>query len=205
MSVSNYLPALQDLLQNIQNITPASSSSSTQQQAALQTIANTGVAENSSFQNLIASSAQSRIDKYIDLSHRLVDYNEIYNTNKYVQGELATETNRMGNLKNNLKNKIFISKQKSMGYRYEKSKTKFLMNLFLFSVFVFIILIALTSAQLAGSLTLTTFYIIVATIVVVYILIILLYISSNAYRTHSDWEKYHFSSMNKDKNSGQCK
>ena len=108
MSVQQYLPALQTLLKDIQNMTPAESSTSTQQSQALATIANTGISDNQDFQNLIYSSANQRVSKYIDMSHRLVDYNEIYNTNKYVEGELQDESERIGGLKNNIKNKIFL-------------------------------------------------------------------------------------------------
>jgi hypothetical protein len=193
-TISQYYPTLQPLLADIQDMIPTGRSSNQQQRAALQTIANTSVAENQEFKDLLANSLDDKVNKYVDISHRLDDYNEIYNTNKYLNKELKTSEKKMKELSDTLKNKIFISKQKSMMYEYERNKLKFYRALFLASCFLVITLLVLVGVHLTGQLAEKTLYIVTGGALALYLLGVYIIIYSNSFRSHTDWDKYNWAS-----------
>ena len=87
--IGQYYPPLQSLLSEIQGMVPPGPSSNAQQGQALSQIVNAATAENAQFKGLLASSLDDQVTKYVDVSNRLNDFNEIYNTNKYIKKELT--------------------------------------------------------------------------------------------------------------------
>jgi uncharacterized membrane protein len=203
--IAQFYPTLQPLLRDIQEMVPAGSSTTQQQSQALTTIANTNTAENQEFKTKLESSLTDHVSKYVGLTHRLNDYNEIYNTNKYIGTELKKADKEMNSVTRKLKNKIHISKQKSQMYEYQRNRLKFLKSLFLVSCFVIIDLLVLVAANLSGLIPTKLFYILIGVSVAIYLFIVYMLVYANSFRSHTDWNKFYWSSVNQEKNSETCK
>lgn len=202
--INQYYPTLQPVLSGIQDMIPSGKSTNVEQQRALTAMANATVAENQVFKDTLSNSLQSQVDKYVDLSYRLNDYNEIYGTNKYLQKELKSSEDKLGKLSAKLKNKIFISKQKSQMYEYQRNKILFYKNLFLFSCFVIVELMALVGSHLAGQISAKLLYIVTGISVTIYLIIVFMWIYTNSFRSHTDWDKYMWTTVGKSTSSGTC-
>lgn len=203
--ISQYYPTLQPLLSDIQDMIPTGKSSNEQQQAALAQISNASVAENQAFKDQLTGSLKSQVDQYVDVSYRLNDYNEIFNTNQYLEKELRSSERKLENLSSKLKNKIFISKQKSQAYEYKRNKIEFYKSLFLLSCFVIVFLITCAGYHLTGGMTPKAFYITTGITIFIYLIIVYLMVYRNSYRSHTDWHKYVWESASQEKNSGTCR
>jgi len=203
--INQYYPTLQPLLGNVQKMVPNGSSTSDGQKNALQEIAYQGTAEDGDFRSKLASSLNDQVSKYIEVSHRLNDYNEIYNTNSYIDKELKTSKKEITGVTQKLKNRIYSSKQKSQLYEYEKNKLSFYKSLFLVSCFVIVDLITLVGVHLQGVISEKTLYVVTGVSAGIYLLIVFVLVYANSFRTHTDWNKFYWESMNKDKNSMSCK
>ena len=193
--ISQYYPVLQPLLTRTQEMIPTGASTADQQKEVLNSITNAYNAENSQFKNTLSRSLGSQVDKYIDLSHRLNDYNEIHNTNAYIKNELEKAGGDLKKLTEKLKNKIYISKQKSLLYNYEKNKLAFYKALFLISCFVLVDLMTIVTAHMNGLITIKTLYYIIGITAVIYVIAVYLIAYSNSRRTHTDWNKFVWSSV----------
>jgi lipopolysaccharide export LptBFGC system permease protein LptF len=202
--ITQYYPTLQPLLADIQQMIPAGQSTATQQSNALNNIANTYTAESPEFRAYLESSLEDKVDKYIGISHRLNDFNEIYNTNKYIDKELRKEQYRIDDTTNKLKNKIYISKQKAQMYEYETNKLKFYKNLFLLTVALAITLMVFATYNLNNYIAPKAFYVLTGIAVFIYIVIVFVLLYANSYRSHTDWNKYNWGNISNNSNGQSC-
>jgi lipopolysaccharide export LptBFGC system permease protein LptF len=202
--ITQYYPTLQSLLSDIQQMVPAGQSTTVQQSNALNNIANTYSAESSEFKTYLESSLEDKVDKYIGISHRLNDFNEIYNTNKYIDKELRKEQSRIDDTTNKLKNKIYISKQKAQMYEYETNKLKFYKNLFLLTVALAIILMVFATYNLNNYIAQKAFYVLSGIAVFIYIGIVFVLLYANTYRSHTDWNKYNWGDISNNNGNNNC-
>jgi lipopolysaccharide export LptBFGC system permease protein LptF len=203
-AVTDYQKQLEETLSTVRSITRVADNDPLAQKAALTSIANKNMIENQAYLENIKGTLDTQIDKYVSLSHRLNDYNEIYNTNKYIKKELATHNRDMDSLTSNLRNKIYISKQSSQIQSYETNKLRFWRGWFLFSAFVILALCTVAGAHMQGNISENVFYAILGVVAILYLTIFIVMATANAYRSHLDWYKYYWASMNKD-NEGGCK
>ena len=193
--LSQFYPILQPTLTEIQNIVSSGTSTNAQQSQAVAHLANQSTAETTEYKNQLAATLQDQASKYVDLSQRLNDYNEIYNTNAYIAGELHRGEKGMNHTTKQLKNSIYISKQQSVMYEYQKNKLQFYKGLFLVSCFVIIDMLTVTGVHLNGLITSKMLYIVAGVSAVVYLCVVFFLVYSNSYRSHTDWNKYDWSSL----------
>lgn len=201
--VNRYYDPLQSTMNEVQQLVPKTNSTTQHQREAVQKIALGRVAENSQFTNEIQDKLQGRVDKYVELSHRLNDYNEIYNTNKYISDELERTNQRVDATKNKLKNTIYVSKQKTQTYEYEKFKWAYYRTLLLVTAFVVIDLLTVVGIHLQGGVSETYLYVIMGITALAYVVIMSVFIYSNSFRSKSDWNKYMWQGINQS-SSGSC-
>lgn len=188
--IGQYYPPLQSLLSEIQGMVPPGPSSNAQQGQALSQIVNAATAENAQFKGLLASSLDDQVTKYVDVSNRLNDFNEIYNTNKYIKKELTKADRELEHKEKQLKSMIYITKQKSQMYDYERNKLNFYRNLFLVSCFVIVELLVMVAVHLNGLTSAKWLYTTVGISVAAYLLVVYIIVYSNSYRSHQDWNKF---------------
>jgi hypothetical protein len=203
--ISQYYPTLQPLLTDIQNMIPPGQATNAQQNQALQEIVNRYNAENNTFKELLSSSLGDKVNKFQTISSTLQDYNEIYNTNKYIHKELNVSERDVKKMKENLKNNIYIAKQKSQMYEYKKNKFNFYKAIFLVSCFIIVDLLSFTGLHLNGIISSKTLYMIMGVSVVIYLIIVMIIIYSNSFRSNFDWNKFNWESVNSNTSQGSCK
>lgn len=202
--IGQYYPTLQPLLSQIQDMVPAGQSTNDQQNQALAQIANQYTSENAQFKGQLASTLNDQVGKYVDLSHRLNDYNEIYNTNAYIDQELSREERELARTTNKLKNSIFVSKQRAMMYEYQREKTNYYKVLVLISCFMAVDLINLSGLNINGRIGDKYMYIYIAISVAIYLAVVGLFTYSNSFRSNTDWNKYNWSNVGSSQATASC-
>lgn len=203
--INKYYPTLQPVLNDINSMLSSTNVTRDDHRRALTELSLQKTAENSQYTEDMRNKLENRVDKYVELSHRLNDYNEIYNTNAYIYNELDRSEQNLDKTTQKLKNTIYISKQKTQMYEYEKNKINFYRSLFLISCFLVIDLISLTGLHMQGGLSAYFLYIWMGISVLVYLIVMFVLIYSYSYRSRTDWDKYMWDSMSKDKNSKSCR
>jgi ABC-type multidrug transport system fused ATPase/permease subunit len=194
--IVRYYDTAKPLLDTVNKMAPpGTATNADEQKKILSTIANTYSAEGQSFKDNLSNTLSNQVDKYIEISHRLNDYNEIYNTNKYIQKELGSDNQRIGDVNNKLKNRIFISKQKSQLYRYDIRKYRFMTSILLSSMFLLLILLSMSASNLAGTLSGGKFYTIVGITALIYTCVLVALVINNSYRSPLDWDKSYWLSV----------
>lgn len=114
--------------------------------------------------------------KYLDLTHKLNDYNEIYNVNSYLKGANSAELQRLLAVNDTLRTRILRLKQEYMLHDHDISEYNFRLGVLYFSAVVvcFVLFIAALFAEdkiprklaFVGSIGLFTLYLIIVLIVV---------------------------------------
>jgi hypothetical protein len=203
--INKYYPTLQPLLNDINDMLPSTNVTRDHHRRALTELSLQQTAENSQYTQEMKQKLENRVGKYVELSHRLNDYNEIYNTNAYIYNELDKSEQKLSKTTQKLKNTIYISKQKTQMYEYEKNKINFYRTLFLISCFLVIDLISLTGLHMQGGISAYFLYIWMGISVIIYLIVMFVLIYSYSYRSRTDWDKYMWDSMSKDKNSKSCR
>ena len=193
--IGQYYPSLKPLLAEIESMVPPGSSTNEQQGYAINEIVNQYTSESPEFKQKLASSLEQQVDKYVDLSHRLTDYNEIYNANSYIAQELGREESGLKDTTTRLKNTIYISKQKSQFYEYQKNKLSFYKGLFLVSCFIIVDVLTVTGSHMSGLISSESLYTITAVSVVIYLFVVYFLIYWNSTRTNTDWNKFNWGSV----------
>jgi hypothetical protein len=196
--IGQYYPVLQPLMSNIQDMTPPGQVSSEFQGQALTQIANQQTAENPAFIQQLSSSLNDQVDEYIKVSNTLNDYNEIHNTNTYIEKELTQAEREMKRRMDRLKSQIYISKEKTQLYEYDRNRLKFYKALFLVTVFVVIDLLTVTAVHLNGQMSSKTLYTLMGVTMGLYLLVVILVLYANAARTNRDWKKFNWGTPRKD-------
>ena len=99
---------------------------------------------------MAADSLQSNKILYLDLTHKLNDYNEIYNLNTYLDGANSTELERLSYTNETLKTRLLKLKQE---YLLEDSGVKaytFRSNILYFTAIILSIVLCLTAVYVEG-------------------------------------------------------
>lgn len=201
--VSTYFPALQPFMTEVQNLTPKTGSTTQHKKDAVKKIALGKVAESQKFIDEIKNQLKDKVDKYVELTHRLHDYNEVYNTNMYIENELMRNDRNIEKTKTKLKNTIYVSKQKAQTYEYEKNRWQYYRMIFLITAFVVIDLITLVAVHMSGGITAMYLYTLMGIITFLYVVVIIVVIYSNSFRSRYDWDKYMWHGLNQP-NSNSC-
>lgn len=204
-TITRFYPILQPLLTRIQDMVPEGQSTQNLQKRALQDIAHSNTAEGDEFKHKLSGSLKQQMDRYIDISHRLNDYNEIYNTNKYIESNLDSEKSKMSHLNRQLKTKIFGAKQTAQMYEYERDKLSFYKRLFFVTAFVVIDFLVITGFHMGGAISGKLFYTLMGGLATLYVVIVSILLYANSFRTHTDWNKFYWASMKHDNNAQTCK
>jgi hypothetical protein len=133
------------------------------------------------------------------MTHKLNDYNEIYNVNSYLQGANSQDLQRLAGVNDTLRTRILRLKQEYMLYDHGINEFGFRINIVYFTgVIVCIVLFMAALFQqdrLSGRLALT----ISTGLFVVYCLIVLLVVKSNADRRKYSYHQYYWKQVEKKK------
>lgn len=145
----------------------------------------------------IKSSLDNNKDSYLDLTHQLNNYNEIYNVNFYLKNMNTLEHERLERASQNIKTKVLKLKQEYMLMDYSCHEYKMRSNIMYASVivvaFIFIIIAMFYQDKIAQNIAI----IICIVVASVYLLLVIFILLSNSKRRNYAWEQYYWQEMKK--------
>lgn len=137
-------------------------------------------------------------NNFINLTHQMNNYNEIYNMNKYVSNVNMNELERLAFVSENLKSKVLKLKQEYMLYDVSMKKIGFWVNILYFTL----VLICLTFFAIAFYnkgvaennivITDTILYIIIGVLGVVYLIVLIVLLATNIRRRKYFYDQYYW-------------
>lgn len=149
---------------------------------------------------MAADSLQSNKILYLDLTHKLNDYNEIYNLNTYLDGANSTELERLSYTNETLKTRLLKLKQE---YLLEDSGVKaytFRSNILYFTAIILSIVLCLTAVYVEGGnggLSAKWAIIISIGIIVIYFIILLVIVKAYIERRYYAYDQYYWDQIKK--------
>lgn len=149
---------------------------------------------------MAADSLQSNKILYLDLTHKLNDYNEIYNLNTYLDGANSSELERLSYTNETLKTRLLKLKQE---YLLEDRGVKaftFKSNVLYFTAIVVSIVLCLAAVYVqggTGGLSGKMAVIISVVIIVIYFLILLFVVKANIERRYYAYDQYYWDQIKK--------
>ncbi len=130
--------------------------------------------------------------KFLDLTHKLNDYNEIYNVNTYLQGAYSQELERLMVMNNDLKTNLLRLRQEYMTNESGISAYRFRTNIVYFTLIVICIILMVTTLFAQGKLSARMLFIICLVIIVIYFIIVLIMIKSNNERRAYSYNQFYW-------------
>jgi hypothetical protein len=138
-------------------------------------------------------------DAYMMNTHFLNDFNEIHNSNEYLNNKTLYETQRLEGINDKLRATILKMKQELLLKRYTtedyRVKTSILYASIVVACFLLILVIFYSKDEL-GKRLLT---ILSAIIIALFITFVYLTVRYNSYRVETDWNKYYWGPLEKKK------
>lgn len=135
--------------------------------------------------------------KYLDLTHKLNDYNEIYSVNNYLQGANNVELDRLKATDNTIRTRILRLKQEYLQNDHGIKEYKFRTNILYFSAIIISFLLFLGALFLQGGINPKMAIIISITLIVVYLLILLFVVKANVERRSYAYDQYYWDQVKK--------
>lgn len=134
---------------------------------------------------------------FLDMTHQLNNYNEIYSVNSYLNNMNTVEHDRLSRINENIKAKVLKLKQEYLLLEYGKHEHGMRITIMLITMIVISIVSVIFGFYCENKLDRNTSVMISLGILVVYFLIILLIIKANAKRRKYDWNQYYWLEMKK--------
>ena len=140
--------------------------------------------------------------KYLDLTHKLNEYNEIYNVNDYLKKTAGSEIVRLQSSLDNLRKFILQQQQRYLLEDYSLNDTYFRTNIIRWTGIVssILLLIAATVASgKSGAVGITsnkTMFMMAGFIVVIYMIIVLAMARSQTERRKTAYQQFYWSGAN---------
>lgn len=138
-------------------------------------------------------------DSYMINTHFLNDFNEIHNSNEYLNNKTLFETQRLEGINDKLRATILKMKQELLLKRYTTEdyhvKTSILYASIVVASFLLILIIFYSKDDL-GKRLLTILSVI---IIALFITFVYLTVRKNSYRVETDWNKYYWGPLEKKK------
>jgi hypothetical protein len=135
--------------------------------------------------------------KYLDLTHKLNDYNEIYSVNNYLQEANSVELDRLRSTDNTIKTRVLRLKQEYLQGDHGIKEYKFRTNILYFSAIVISFLLLIGSLFIQGRINQKIAIIISVTLIVVYLLILLFVVKANVERRSYAYDQYYWDQVKK--------
>jgi hypothetical protein len=136
---------------------------------------------------------------YMMNTHFLNDFNEIHNSNEYLNNKTLYETQRLEGINDKLRATILKMKQELLLKRYTtedyRVKTSILYASIVVACFLLILVIFYSKDEL-GKRLLT---ILSAIIIALFLTFVYLTVRYNSYRVETDWNKYYWGPLEKKK------
>jgi len=134
---------------------------------------------------------------YLDLTHKLNDYNEIYNLNTYLDSANTSELDRLKYTNETLKTRILKLKQE---YLAEDSGVKlytFRINVLYFTAIIIAIVLCIAAFYAEGKISSKIASIFSMGLIIVYFIILLFVVKANIERRNHAYDQYYWDQVQK--------
>lgn len=136
-------------------------------------------------------------NKYLDLTHKLNDYNEIDNLNNILLTVTNVEKMKLTDMDNNVRSRLLKLKQEYLLKEASIQKYNFVINMLYFTTVmfsaVFFALAAFVQDMIGKGVTIA----IVIALSVVYLIVVLVAVRINANRRSSAWNQFYWQKIKK--------
>jgi len=140
---------------------------------------------------------ESNKNQYLDTTHKLNDYNEIYNLNTYLLRSNTQELDKLEGTNNLLKTRILKMKQEYMLFERDQRMYGFRRNLLYLSTLVVSGLLVVAALFVQGTLQSKMAVIICAGVGIVYLIILVLMVLYNSRRTTYSYDHIYWKPIKK--------
>jgi hypothetical protein len=138
---------------------------------------------------------ESNKNKYLEATHKLNDYNEIYNMNSYMLQANSQELYRLNYTNNLLKTRILKLKQEYMLHEHDTHVYHFRRNILYITALVVAGLLLVFSLFVQGKLAKNVTMGIAVGVTVLYLIVILLIVRRNLRRTTYSYDHYYWNQI----------
>jgi hypothetical protein len=145
----------------------------------------------------IENSLNNERISYLDLTHQLNNYNEIYNLNFYLKNMNTLELDKMTKVNQNIRAKVLRMKQEYMLMDYGIHEHKMRANILYTTLVVVSVIFIIVAFYVKGSMDKNTVIMISVVLGVLYLIIMLFILSANSKRRKYAWDQYYWSEMKK--------
>ena len=136
-------------------------------------------------------------NKYLDLTHKLNDYNEIDNLNRILLTISDIEKTKLSDMDNNVRSRLLKMKQEYLLKEASIQKYNFIVNMLYFTIvvfsFIFFALAAFVQNMIQKGVTIA----ISIVLSVLYLFVVLVAVRVNANRRSSAWNQFYWQKVKK--------
>lgn len=129
---------------------------------------------------------------YLDHTHRLNDYNEIYNLNSYLSNATHNDLERIQSINNTIKTRVMQAKQEYMMYEHGASQYRFRVNLLYFLLICVSLVLFCVTMHSEQRLDLKWTIIITSTILIVCLITIWVAVIANKARRNYAYNQFYW-------------
>lgn len=145
----------------------------------------------------IQTTLDTNKDQYLDLTHQLNNYNEIYNVNFYLKNLNTLEYDRLDRANQNIKSKIMKMKQEYMLLDYGVHENKMRSKIMVTTLVLLSIIFVLLALFYQNRMSLNMAVMITVALSMVYFGVVIFILISNSKRRRYAWEQYYWNDMKK--------
>lgn len=147
--------------------------------------------------NSVQTTLNTNKDQYLDLTHQLNNYNEIYNVNFYLKNLNTLEYDRLDRANQNIKSKIMKMKQEYMLLDYSTHENKMRARIMVTTMILLSVVFILLALYYQNKMDLNMAVMITVALSVVYFGIVIFILVANSKRRKYAWDQYYWSDMKK--------
>jgi len=135
--------------------------------------------------------------RYIDNTHQLNNFNEIYNMNTYVSNINKSEIDRINDYNRTLNTRILQLKQDYLLKEYKVHNYQFWYNVMYFTIVMSGIALAIMAFYLTNkeAMSFTIVLVILGVLSVLYLIVLLSVLSLKIIRRNNSWNQFYWKSM----------
>ena len=145
----------------------------------------------------VESTLATNKDSYMDLTHQLNNYNEIYNVNFYLNNLNNIELERLKTFEANIKAKVLKMKQEYLLTDFGINEFKLRSNIIYLGLIIMAIVFIIVSFYSSGSLKGGSAFTMAFVLILIYLLISIFVVAANSKRRRYAWEQYYWREMKK--------
>lgn len=135
--------------------------------------------------------------KYLDLTHKLNDYNEIYNVNSYIQENNNMELDRLNSSNNTIKTRILRMKQEYLLNDQSIKEFNFRKNILYFTIVIICIILSIVALYVQDKINIKLTMIASGSISIIYLFILIFVINVNVNRRSYAYNQYYWNQIQK--------